>query len=110
MMIESGEKPEEYRNITPYYMSRFKNIFEMYPYSHIPSGIDRHTIRLRNGYAATSPTLEVVCTLDIGAGKENKGFLYDATYVAGSKKLRLLQVGVVHEIEINMTINDTYRL
>lgn len=32
-MIESGEKPEEYRNITPYYMSRFKNIFEMYPYS-----------------------------------------------------------------------------
>jgi hypothetical protein len=32
-MIESGEKPEEYRNITPYYMSRFKNIFEMYPYT-----------------------------------------------------------------------------
>lgn len=79
-MIESGEKPEEYRNITPYYISRFKNIFEMYPYSHIPSGIDRHTIRLRNGYAATSPTLEVVCTLDIGAGKEKWGAVPNTEY------------------------------
>lgn len=29
-MIENGEKPEEYRDITPYYMSRFKNIFDTF--------------------------------------------------------------------------------
>lgn len=79
-MIENGEKPEEYRDITPYYMSRFKNIFEMYPYSHIPIGTDRHTIRLRNGYAATSPTLEVVCTLDVGMGKEKWGVVPNVEY------------------------------
>ena len=37
-MILSGEKKEEYREIKPYYTSRFKKIFDMYPYSNIPSG------------------------------------------------------------------------
>jgi len=72
-MIERGEKTEEYRSLTPYYKSRFKKLFFMYPYSLIPVGTDRQTLRLRNGYAATSPTLEVVCTLDIGTGRESWG-------------------------------------
>lgn len=37
-MILSGEKKEEYRELKPYYISRFKNIFDMHPYSAIPSG------------------------------------------------------------------------
>ena len=39
-MILSGEKGEEYREIKPYYMVRFKKIFEMYPNSYIPTGKD----------------------------------------------------------------------
>lgn len=32
-MILSGDKQEEYREIKPYYTTRFKKIFEMYPNS-----------------------------------------------------------------------------
>lgn len=79
-MIEHGEKLEEYRDLTPYYKSRFKSIFAMYPYSYVPEGWDRHTIRLRNGYATTSPTLEVTCTLDIGRGREKWGAVSGKDY------------------------------
>jgi len=72
-MIESGEKKEEYRATTPYYRARFKSIFAMYPYSFIPCGTDHQKIRLRNGYAATSPTLEIDCTLDLRTGREEWG-------------------------------------
>ena len=44
-MIVSGEKKEEYRDYTPYYLSRFGAYFEK-----------RITIRLRNGYRADSPS------------------------------------------------------
>lgn len=40
-MILSGEKGEEYREIKPYYMTRFKKVFDMYPNSHIPIGTDK---------------------------------------------------------------------
>ena len=72
-MIDSGVKLEEYREISPYYKSRFKNLFQMYPYSFIPYGTDKKTLWLRNGYAATCPTLEVVCTLDIRTGNPDWG-------------------------------------
>lgn len=39
-MILSGEKQEEYREIKPYYKTRFKKIFNMHPNSYIPVGID----------------------------------------------------------------------
>lgn len=32
-MILSGDKQEEYREIKPYYTTRFKKIFEMHPNS-----------------------------------------------------------------------------
>lgn len=87
-MIERMEKPEEYRNLSPYYKSRFKNLFAMFPYSFIPVGTDRQTLRLRNGYAATSPTLEVVCTLDIGTGRESWGAVSGEEYYI----LKILEV------------------
>lgn len=40
-MILSGGKQEEYREIKPYYMTRFKKIFDMYPNSNIPTGLDK---------------------------------------------------------------------
>ena len=72
-MILSGEKPEEYREIKPYYMTRFKKIFEMYPNSYIPTGTDRKEICFRNGYGSSRPEFTAVCSLDIKTGKEEWG-------------------------------------
>ena len=72
-MILSGEKKEEYRELSPFYKSRFKNIFDMYPYSHIPSGYDTKQIMLRNGYSKTSPSCIIDVTLGINQGKEEWG-------------------------------------
>ena len=43
-MILSGDKREEYREIKPYYTTRFKKIFDMYPNSNIPTGLDKQLI------------------------------------------------------------------
>jgi hypothetical protein len=72
-MILSGEKQEEYREIKPYYISRFKKIFEMFPYSNIPKGTDKREICFRNGYGSSRPEFIAVCTLDIKIGKEKWG-------------------------------------
>jgi hypothetical protein len=72
-MILSGEKLEEYRGIKPYYTSRFSHVFEMHPYSHIPTGLDKHRILFRNGYGADRPEFVAVCSLDIKTGREEWG-------------------------------------
>lgn len=62
-MILSGEKKEEYREIKPYYDSRFSkyNIRSDY---YKPIG----TVLFRNGYSKSSPTLKcnVECAIDTG--------------------------------------------
>jgi hypothetical protein len=72
-MILSGKKKEEYREIKPYYKSRFAKIFEMHPYSYIPTGLDTHKIIFRNGYRSDSPSFIATVTLDIGTGKTEWG-------------------------------------
>ena len=72
-MILSGEKGEEYRDIKPYYTSRFKKIFDMYPYSNIPYGTDKREIKFRNGYGRDKPEFVARCTLDIKTGREEWG-------------------------------------
>lgn len=72
-MILSGEKKEEYREIKPYYRSRFANVFVMYPYSGIPYGYDTAKIKFRNGYSNTAPSFVARCKLDIGLGREEWG-------------------------------------
>ena len=57
-MIVSGEKKEEYREIKPYYESRFKKMF----------GISGQ-ILFRNGYSKNSPEVVCKCTLRRGEGK-----------------------------------------
>lgn len=79
-MILSGEKKEEYREIKPYYKSRFKNIFEMAPYSFIPVGNDKKQIMFRNGYSTNCPSFIADCTLDIKTGKEEWGAEKDVEY------------------------------
>lgn len=72
-MILSGEKGEEYREIKPYYTSRFKKIFDMYPHSNIPYGTDKRKIKFRNGYGKDKPEFVARCTLDIKTGREEWG-------------------------------------
>ena len=79
-MILSGEKKEEYREIKPYYKTRFKNAFEMHPYSFIPIGTDVQQIMFRNGYSSNSPSFIAECTLDIHQGKEEWGAVAGINY------------------------------
>jgi hypothetical protein len=72
-MIIAKEKTEEYRELSPYYKSRFKNIFEMYLPNYIPTGLDRHIITLRNGYLKKSPSCIIETSLGIGKGKPEWG-------------------------------------
>jgi len=79
-MILTGEKKEEYREIKPYYKNRFKSVFDMYPYSYIPTGTDEKQIMFRNGYSTNSPSFIADCTLDIKKGKEEWGAEKDCEY------------------------------
>ena len=68
-MILSGEKKEEYREIKPYYDSRFLHAWQ----GSLIGGRAPRKIRFRNGYAATSLSFVATCTLDIGEGKPEWG-------------------------------------
>lgn len=67
-MIISGDKLEEYRKITPYYETRFKNLFgelddEGNRVLNEESTRNHRNIKLRNGYASNSPHVIVEATL-----------------------------------------------
>lgn len=79
-MILSGEKKEEYREIKPYYISRFSNIFSMYSYSHLPYGCDKQIVKFKNGYKKDSPFFTALCTLDVKTGKEEWGAVPGVDY------------------------------
>jgi hypothetical protein len=79
-MILLKEKTEEYRDITPYYMARFKSIFGMFPYSYIPLGMDKQSLILRNGYSKKSPSCIITASLNIGKGRPEWGAEKDKEY------------------------------
>lgn len=64
--IKKGLKLEEYREIKPYYDTRFKNVWKG-KYS------EPKWVRLRKGYKGTSPELYIRCTLSIGRGRQEWG-------------------------------------
>lgn len=68
-MISSGEKPEEYRGITPYYNARLG--------SHIGSTLE---LMYRNGYSAESPKLKVKASVTIGTGSPKWGAIPNKEY------------------------------
>ena len=68
-MILSGEKKEEYREIKPYYTSRFRHIWQ----GSLIGGKARRKICFRNGYSRKSPTFVATVTLDVGQGKPEWG-------------------------------------
>lgn len=68
-MIASGEKKEEYREIKPYYTTRFQNLWR----GSLIGGRAERKIMFRNGYSSKSPSFIAICTIDIGIGKEEWG-------------------------------------
>lgn len=68
-MILSGEKKEEYREIKPYYETRFRNVWK----GSLIGGNAQREIMFRNGYSKNSPSFIAKCTLSIGTGKEEWG-------------------------------------
>lgn len=72
-MIKSGEKKEEYREIKPYYTTRFDNI--LYQYFKDENGnilcnhVDYFDVIFRNGYRKDSP--EIKCKVHISKGYGN---------------------------------------
>lgn len=62
-MIKSGVKTEEYREIKPYYKSRFR-VFDF----------DRLVaVKFRNGYTKNSSSITSICSLSKGYGKPEWG-------------------------------------
>ena len=64
-MIKSGEKKEEYREITKYYGSRFGKLG-------VGDGIIKEII-LRNGYSKNSPSIKCQVLINIHEGKVEWG-------------------------------------
>lgn len=67
-MIASGEKKEEYRDITDYYDVRFTGAHKF-----MEDGKPQFYVRLRAGYKSDSPSLVILCWLDVGPGKPEWG-------------------------------------
>ena len=68
-MIVSGEKKEEYREIKPYYDSRFFHLIakEIIPEKEYSLKIETITkVKFRNGYSKNSPS--IVCNVEITTG------------------------------------------
>ena len=82
-MILSGEKKEEYREIKPYYMTRFTNIgllnMELESLNYVETGNIR-VIGFRNGYNANSPLVLAEVSLYIGTGRTKWGAEPGKTY------------------------------
>lgn len=82
-MILAGEKTEEYREIKPYYDTRFGNLFgsiwvgsELLQGEAVPEEIRKEPeqeICFRNGYSGTSPVITCRCTLSVGTGRPEWG-------------------------------------
>lgn len=90
-MIVSGEKTEEYREIKPYYDSRFKRYMPRptsFRNEYIAAQFD---IIFRNGYEHNSPSVKCKCIVDIGKGKERWGAIPNQRYYV-LKILKVLEV------------------
>ena len=81
-MILSGEKKEEYREIKPYYPTRFINMLGLNISGQTEGGKrtllklqarNQFVVLFRNGYSSSSPAFSAVCHLTIGVGKEKWG-------------------------------------
>lgn len=75
-MILSGEKKEEYRDMTAYYRVRFQNLWE----GSLIGGKAEREIRLRNGYGKDAPSAIATVTISCGTGRPEWGAAPGAYY------------------------------
>ena len=87
-MIKSGEKKEEYREIKPYYTSRFNFEDEIKNGKILKTVYSSIEILLRNGYSNNSPTIKCRVIIKKGYGKEEWGAEPNKLYYV----LRILDV------------------
>ncbi len=69
-LIAGGVKKEEYREIKPYYRTRFRNLFGAMWES---GEATEARVIFRNGYSADAPQLMALCSLRVGEGREEWG-------------------------------------
>ena len=72
-MILSDDKQEEYRELKPYYTSRFKNVRLLRTVDCVPIKDAKCWILFRNGYSTSSPSFKALCSLDINTGNHEWG-------------------------------------
>ena len=82
-LIAGGVKKEEYREIKPYYDTRFMNLFgaiwvdgELLQGQQVPEEIRKEPVQcviFRNGYSADAPQIRALCSLRAGEGREEWG-------------------------------------
>ncbi len=75
-MILSGEKKEEYREIKPYYTTRFVNagfLEHTFNKNCTAPTYNRTVIMFRNGYSSNSPSFTAEVGLRIGTGHSEWG-------------------------------------
>lgn len=78
-MILDRVKKEEYREITGYYIRRFRNLYGCRELDEMTDGRTAF-IALRNGYRADSPTIYIKASVSIGEGREEWGAKPGAEY------------------------------
>lgn len=90
-MIKSGEKKEEYREIKPYYDSRFAKYtgYSINAAYYVPIN---EPIIFRNGYSKNSPSIKCRCEIAYDYGKEKWGAKPNEIYY-------VLKILSVEEIE-----------
>lgn len=83
--IASGEKTEEYREIKPYWISRFQawgNAFD--------ACRDFNIVQFKNGYAKNAPTITLECEgIKIGTGKSEWGAIGESYIIKLGKILSI---------------------
>lgn len=87
-MIVSGEKTEEYREIKPYYDSRFKKYMPRPTTFRKEYIAAQFIIIFRNGYNSKSPFIKCKCIVDTGKGKEKWGAIPGKRYYV----LKILEI------------------
>lgn len=86
-MIVSGEKKEEYREVKPYYLNRFKKL-PLYDFREEHMSFE---VIFRNGYSYNSPSVRCKCQIRIGEGKKEWGATPGQQYYV-LKILNILEV------------------
>lgn len=82
-MILSGKKKEEYREIKPYYETRFGKWFGILVGKEgniISPCLGKQPVMFYNGYSKNSPSFVAMCSVEIGTGKEEWGAEPDKKY------------------------------